>query len=420
MTGSRSRPDRGDTLLSAPPADLRRSNGHRGLKVPAEGFRGPRGSRYGVLSGRVKIDVIMRSHQLSDAPTPAFQGRSDFYSTLRDRVDLSLRDEVRSGRAESYIKAAVFLVLYAANLVALVTASSPAVQLALFVSWGVIHAGVGFNIFHDSIHGSFAGTHRLNRLFAFLSCSLLGVSRYFWYHKHNVLHHRYPNVQGWDDDLETRGSLRLSPSQPWSVRYRFQHIYAPFIYALTTLEWVFVKDFVQYFTARMNRYQSIPPMSRLDHMEFWASKAAYGLIVIVLPLSVMPLGYFLLGFVLLHVTLSLTLASIFQLAHVTALCTFPEPDRESGKMGSDWAIHQMHTTANYSPNNRWLTWFSGGLNFQVEHHLFPVVNHVHYPEISTILRKTAEEFGVPYHSYPTYLAALAGHLQVLKRLNTPA
>lgn len=362
----------------------------------------------------------MNSHQLGDAQPPVFHGRSEFYSTLRDRVNHSLKDENKRGGGRSYKKAAIFLIAYAANLFALVTVPYPEVQVALFISWGVIHAGVGFNIFHDSIHGSLAKSNLGNRLLAFLSCSLLGGSRYFWYQKHNVLHHRYSNVQGWDDDLETRGSLRLSPAQPWSVRYRFQHIYAPLIYALTTLEWIFVKDFVQYFTLKMNRYQSIPPMNKRDHMEFWASKAAYFLITIVLPLSVMPLGYFLLGFIFLHLTLSLILAAIFQLAHVTALCTFPEPDRDSGMMNSDWAVHQMYTTANFSTNNKWLTWFSGGLNFQAEHHLFPLVSHMHYPMISKILIKTAREFNVPYHRYPTYFEALAGHLQALKSLSVPA
>jgi len=362
----------------------------------------------------------MKSHQLGDAHTPVFRERSEFYSTLRDRVNRGLKDRDTRGDGRSSRKAAVFLMAYAANLFAIVTVPYPEAQVALFIPWGVIQAGVGFNVFHDSIHGSFAKSNLGNRLFAFLSCSLLGVSRYFWYQKHNVLHHRYPNVQGWDDDLETRGSLRLSPKQPWSRRYRFQHIYAPLVYSLTTLEWIFVKDFAQYFTARMNPYQSIPPMNEYDHMEFWASKAAYFLMVIVLPLSVMPLGYFLLGFILLHLTLSLILASIFQLAHVTDLCAFPELNRDSGMMDFDWAVHQMYTTANFSTNSNWLTWFSGGLNFQVEHHLFPLVSHVHYPMISKILIKTAKEFRVPYFSYPTYFGALVGHLRVLKRLNVPA
>ena len=362
----------------------------------------------------------MQSHEPGDAQPPVFQERSAFYCTLRDRVNHSLKAENTWGGGRSQKKAAIFLSAYAANLFALVTVPNPVAQVALFMSWGIIHAGVGFNIFHDSIHGSFAKSNLGNRVLAFLSCSMLGVSRYFWYQKHNVLHHRYSNVQGWDDDLETRGTLRLSPAQPWSVRYRFQHIYAPLIYTLTTLEWIFVKDFVQYFTRTMNRYQSVPPMKRYDHIEFWASKAAYFLITIALPLGVMPLNYFLLGFVLLHLTLSLTLASIFQLAHVTALCTFPEPDCDSGMMNSDWAVHQMCTTANFSTNNKWLTWFSGGLNFQVEHHLFPRVSYVHYPMISKILVKTAKEFNVPYHSYPTYFGALAGHLQALKSLNVPA
>jgi len=364
-------------------------------------------------------EAVMKSHQLGDAHTPVFRGRSKFYSTLRDRINHRFMDEDRERSSEIHKKAAVFLIAYAANLLALVTVPYPEVQVALFISWGLIHAGIGFNVFHDSIHGSFAKSKMVNRLFAFLSCSLLGVSRYFWYQKHNVLHHHYPNVQGWDDDLETRGSLRLSPKQPWSVRYRFQHVFAPLVYSLTTLEWIFIKDFVQYFTTKMNRYQSIPAMSKYDHMEFWASKFAYFLITVVLPLSVLAPGYFLLGFILLHFTLSLTLASIFQLAHVTALCAFPEPDSDSGMMNSDWAVHQMYTTANFSTNNSWLTWFSGGLNFQVEHHLFPLVSHVHYPMISKVLIKTAKEFNVPYYSYPTYFEALVGHFSVLKRLNAP-
>jgi linoleoyl-CoA desaturase len=363
---------------------------------------------------------MTKSHELGNAHPPGFQERSMFYSTLHDRVNHGLRPENRWGAGNSQKKAVILLSAYVANLFALINVSIPLAQVALFICWGVIHAGVGFNIFHDSIHGSFAKSHLGNRALAFLSCSMLGVSRFFWYQKHNVLHHRYSNVQGWDDDLETRGSLRVSPAQPWSVRYRFQHIYAPLIYALTTLEWIFIKDFIQYFTCRMNRYQSIPPMNKYDHMEFWASKAAYFLIVIALPLHVMPSGYFILGFASLHVTLSLTLASIFQLAHVTTLCTFPEPDSDSGMLNSDWAVHQMNTTADFSTRNRWLTWFSGGLNFQVEHHLFPRVSHVHYPMISKILVKTAKEFNVPYHSYPTYFGALSGHLQALKSLSVPA
>jgi linoleoyl-CoA desaturase len=363
----------------------------------------------------------MTKPQLSGTgQAPVFEARSEFYSTLVERANQRLEGVDRRGAARAHRKAALLLAAYVTNLAAIVLAPYPAVQLLLFIPWGVVHAAVGFNIFHDSIHGSFARSERGNRWLAFVSCALLGVSRYFWYHKHNVLHHRYPNVQGWDDDLETRGGLRLSPAQDWSLRYRFQHLYAPLVYSLTTLEWIFVKDFVQYFTRRMNRCMSIPAMTAADHLEFWATKTAYFAITIGIPLGVMPPEYFFAGYIVLHLTLSLTLASIFQLAHVTAQCVFPEPCPDSSWMESDWAVHQMKTTANFSTGNAWLTWFSGGLNFQVEHHLFPLVSHVHYPVINEILTATALEFNITYHSYPTYRGALAGHLQVLKRLSMPA
>lgn len=349
---------------------------------------------------------------------PLFRDRSEFYSTLRERVDESLHN-TDSTTGPGYRKAAILLSGFAVNLIAILTIGIPEVQVALFVPWGILHAAVGFNVFHESIHGSLARTRRGNRLLALLSCSLLGVSGYLWRHKHNVLHHRYPNVHGWDDDLETRDNLRLSPEQAWSIRYRFQHLYAPLLYAFTTLEWIFVKDFVQYFTLTMNRHQAVPRMSARDHLEFWFAKFMYFLIVIALPLSVMPVGYFLAGFLLLNLTLSITLASIFQLAHVTTACTFPEPDAHSRHLETDWAVHQMRTTANFCTSNPWLTWFAGGLNYQVEHHLFPQRNHAQYPAINRILISTARDFDVPYRSYDTYWKALAGHLQVLKVLNVP-
>ena len=268
---------------------------------------------------------------------PLFRDRSEFYSTLRERVDESLHN-TDSTTGPGYRKAAILLSGFAVNLIAILTIGIPEVQVALFVPWGILHAAVGFNVFHESIHGSLARTRRGNRLLALLSCSLLGVSGYLWRHKHNVLHHRYPNVHGWDDDLETRDNLRLSPEQAWSIRYRFQHLYAPLLYAFTTLEWIFIKDFVQYFTLTMNRYQAVPRMSARDHLEFWFAKFMYFLIVIVLPLSVMPVGLlsrrlpFAESHVKRHVGVDISARARDHRLHLSgAGCTFPTSRNRLGR-----------------------------------------------------------------------------------------
>ena len=113
------------------------------------------------------------------------------------------------------------------------------------------------------------------------------------------------------------------------------------------------------------------------------------------------------------------LALVFQPAHVVMETEFPEPDNE-GSLEDNWAIHQFKTTSNFAPNNKVLGWYMGGLNYQVEHHLFPTICHIHYPAISKIVKATAEEYGVPYYSQKTFASAVKSHFQLLMRLGKGA
>jgi linoleoyl-CoA desaturase len=292
------------------------------------------------------------------------------------------------------------------------------VQLAACVSFGISACALGFNVFHDSIHCSFSESRRVNLALSRLACALLGAGRKLWWYKHNVLHHRFTNIHEWDDDLETRGSLRMSPEQAWEPKFRYQHLYFGFLYALTTLEWLFVKDFVQYFSLKMNSYQSIPPLSRAEKIEFWASKAIWAVCFVALPFTLLPWWKAAAGLLVFHVTLSLSLTAIFNLAHAMEMAEFPVPV-EGPAIEEEWAAHQLRTTVNFATENGLLTWFAGGLNFQVEHHLFPQVSHSHYPALSRIVRRTAKEFGLPYNEYPTYASALKSHWNTLRRLAQP-
>jgi linoleoyl-CoA desaturase len=291
-------------------------------------------------------------------------------------------------------------------------------QVLLCLSYTFAAAAMGFNIFHDAIHGPFSSNQRVNALVSRLACSVLGISRYLWWYKHNVLHHRFTNVFEWDDDIETRGSLRMSPRQPWQSKFKNQHRWFFLLYGMTTLEWVFIKDFVQYLTLRINPYQSIPPLSRGEKLEFWACKAFYFAVFVILPFTLMPAGRVVAGLLLFHFTLSLTLAFIFNLAHAIEKTDFPAPTGNPAKIEDEWAAHQMRTTANFAPDNLLLNWFTGGLNFQIEHHLFPGISHTHYPDLRGVVRASAAEFGLPYHNYDTYLGTVRSHFRTMRTLGT--
>jgi linoleoyl-CoA desaturase len=344
-----------------------------------------------------------------------FKGNSLFFKTLRARVDEHFGGRNRRDDPRLVRKAAIILVWFFGSYALLLTAHTGWTQLLLCFSYALAACAMGFNVFHDSTHGSFSSNPRVNAFLSRLTATVLGAGRYFWWYKHNILHHSFTNIFQWDDDVEARGFLRMSPRQPWQPRFRNQHLFFLFLYGLNTIEWFFVKDFVQYFTLRINPYQPIPPMSTREKLEFWAGKLIYYAVFVVLPFLIFSPGKVLVGLLLFHVTFSLALGFIFNLAHAIEKADFPVPS-SSATLEEDWAVHQLKTTVNFATRNRLLNWFAGGLNFQIEHHLFPLISHTHYPDIAGIVRRTALEFGLPYHHYETYAATVKSHYRILRDL----
>ena len=286
------------------------------------------------------------------------------------------------------------------------------------LSLAIAAAALGFNVFHDATHFAFVANRQANVFLGATMCAMLGPSRVLWHWKHQIYHHVFINIYGWDDDLETRGHLRLSTRQPWLPKYRYQHFLFPLFYALSTVEWVFVKDFVQYATARMT-HRSIRPLTVNESIEFWLCKAVYIGLFVVLPFAFHPPLYVLSGFLIFHLVFGLTLALIFQLAHSSTDVEFPEPTRgDPARIAEEWALHVLRTTVNFGTRNAILTWFAGGLNFQIEHHLFPNIAHTHYPALARIVRATAAEHGFPYKEYSAYRQAVVSHCRLLRILGS--
>ena len=279
---------------------------------------------------------------------------------------------------------------------------------------GVVVAGIGFNIMHDGAHGSFSKYKWLNHVAAF-SLNVLGGSTYMWNIKHNVIHHAYTNVDGVDDDIDIQPWLRMSSTQPRLAMHKYQHIYFWFLYSLLYILWVFVLDYQKYFKRRIGE-MPLKNMSLSDHLIFWSFKVFNLVIFVVIPIFQLGFLPWLIGFLIFMLVAGFVLSIVFQLAHTVEHTHFPVPQEDTGKMEDEWAIHQLKTTANFAPRNKFISWLVGGLNFQIEHHLFPKISHVHYAQLRRIIKQACEEYGVPYIEYPKMRHAVGSHVSFLKQM----
>jgi linoleoyl-CoA desaturase len=351
-----------------------------------------------------------------------FTKQFGFRKTVVQRVEAYLKEHNLPQRdvPAMYLKSFIVLAWWLGTYLLLMLGGfSWAINTLLCVVFGLATAGVGFNIMHDAIHGGYSNSARINKLMGF-TLELLGASSFVWRQKHNVWHHTYTNISGLDEDLETQGFLRMTPRDAWKPAFRFQHLYSPLVYGLTGFSFL-IRDMRVFFTGRSDEHHVFPKMTTSDRVLFWLGKLCYFTVMIVLPLLVFPWWQVLAGYFIIMVAISLTLAAIFQLAHVMQPATFPEPVGEPQNgiplhIENEWAIHEVETTVNFGPNNKLLNWYAGGLNFQIEHHLFPHICHVHYPRLAPIVKATCEEFNVAYNSFPTWHEALVEHLRALRWL----
>lgn len=351
----------------------------------------------------------------SNGTMPSFGAKSAFWLEMRAAADNHLAAAAAQGRPQVgdprlRRKAILILAWLTASYAALLSAPSLWVALLAAISLALAAAALGFGVFHDANHRTLFRTPAAN-LWAARACSvLLGPSRHFWVHKHQGLHHRQPNVFGWDDDLETRGHLRLSPEDPWHGRFKGQQFKALFYYGLNTVEWLFWKDFQCLARGRLNERHALILRGR-ERTELLVCKALYLLLFVLPPFVVLPFWQAALAFILFHLVLSWALAIVFQIAHLT-----PEMQFGGVRAGDDWATHQMRTTADFATNSRLATWFTGGLNHQIEHHLFPNVAHSHYSALRPLVVAVAERHGIRCHDLGTIPSAISQHFVFLKGL----
>ncbi len=341
-----------------------------------------------------------------------------FFPSLKKAVEeyFTARQLKKTGNWKLYSKTLILIgVAVALYLLLLFVAVPAVVGILCSMVLGVILAGIGFDVMHDGCHGSYSSKKWVNEIMG-LTLNALGGNAFFWKQKHNIVHHTYTNVDGVDDDIARSPFIRMCHTQRWVPAHRYQHIYLPFLYMLSSIFWVFISDPVKYASQKVHT-TPMPKMNAKEHTIFWISKLLYVVFYMVIPIALVGWLPWLVGFLCMHAAMGFTLTIIFQLAHVVEETEFEFVGASDFKhIENEWAIHQIKTTANFSPDSKVISWFVGGLNYQVEHHLFPRISHIHYPAISKIVKAKCEEFGIDYLSAPNIFAAINSHFRFIKEL----
>lgn len=365
------------------------------------------------------------SRQLSPRSAPRlvplkFQTPDVFRRALCRRVDEYFDRTGRKRRdcPQMYAKSAIILTVCVAAYVMLVALAGVwwmAILLAVLL--GLALAAAAFNIQHDGGHGAYSDWPWINKLAA-LTLELLGGSSYVWSRKHNSIHHNHTNVAGHDDDIDVGILGRLSPQQRHFEFHRFQHVYLWILYGFLPMKWHLFDDFRDVFTGCIGGHRFHRPRGR-ELAIFIGGKALFFSLAIGLPMLLNPWWCVVALYGLTSFVQGVTLSVVFQMAHCVEDAEFPQPSAATGRVATTWAAHQVHTTVDFAPHNRLLTWFVGGLNFQIEHHLFPHICHIHYPALAALVEKTCHEFAIKYTVHGSLQASLSSHFRWLRQMGRP-
>lgn len=349
------------------------------------------------------------------------QIKPDFIIELREKVkEYFEKNQIsKYGNANMVLKSIFMMTLYFGPYLLMLTGLIDSIP-GIIISWAVMGigmTGVGMVLMHDANHGSYSKNQKINK-FLSKSMYLLGGYPAAWRQQHNTQHHGFTNIEGHDEDIDQIGLLRFSPHKPLKKVHQFQYLYAWFFYGLSTLSWVTIKDFKK---LRLYKKTNVTIVNNKSHnrlmVELIFSKILYHIVFLVLPLVFIAISWYwiVLCFLMMHFIAGVLLSAIFQTAHIMPDSTFPLPD-EKGNLENSWAVHQLLTTTDYSPKSRVFSWMIGGLNYQIEHHLFPNISHVHYRHIAVLVQSTARKHNVPYYVHSNFFLALVNHVKMLKSL----
>lgn len=341
-----------------------------------------------------------------------------FYNSLKSSVDeyFKTNNLEKTGNNKLFVKTLILIPAAIVLYISLLMFNMPAVVgLVLSGLFGFVLASIGFNVMHDACHGSYSCHSRINDIMG-LTLNALGGNAFIWKFKHNIIHHTYTNIDGVDDDTAKSPLMRQCKTQQWFPLHRFQYLYVIAVYCITSIAWVFIMDYTKYF--RMKVVST--PLQKMDikeHFIFWISKILYIIFYIAIPVMAVGWRNWALGYISFNMVMGFTLSIVFQLAHVVEHTEFEfAAESDHIKIEEEWAVYQVRATANFATKNKIISWLVGGLNFQVEHHLFPRICHVHYAALNKIVKQACLQHQIAYNEFPTMTGAVVSHFKIMRDL----
>lgn len=340
---------------------------------------------------------------------------TNFFKELREEVDLYFKttNQTKIGGRRMLVKIVVLLIIYFAvysSIFYFKTTTSIFLAYVFLGGWSIV---LGLNIGHDAAHNTVFKKKKKNT-YLLLVFELLGTSSYNWVNRHLGAHHLFPNIINYDSDIQQTDIVKIFPEDKHKKMHAYQHFYMPLVYLFYILRWIVYRDFKDYHQTSIGAFDNSKfPRKELFKIVF--SKLFYLGYVILLPSLVLGISIWsmVLAFFVLTLSGSFVITMVLLSTHVGENTNFPSPN-EDGVMPHSWSYHQLLTTSDFSTDNPIINFLFGGFNHHVIHHLFPNICHIHYPELTKILSRTAKKYGAPYKQNKYLYAAMFSHFKLLK------
>jgi len=339
----------------------------------------------------------------------------DFEKILDNRIHQYFKSQSLNRKADNqaWIKIWILVLFWVLSLFMIYSIKTTFIgYVGLYLLHGIASLLVIFNISHDAVHQTLSEKKWINDIFGY-TFNVVGGNKYAWYLKHNIGHHKFTNIHGRDIDIETTPFFRVSPHTTWRWYYRFQHFYILPLYCLMSLLLIFVFDFLALI--------KIKPRNKKKHsVNEWIAlvgfKIFYIFYIVILPINWLPIAIneVVVCFLLMHALVGLVISLVLLSSHFIENVIYYKAI-ENSKLPSSWAIHQLNTTVDISPESKIINFILGGLNANVIHHIYPAIHHCHLVPLVKILKTTALEYKAPYKLYP-YFQAIKLHFIFLKRM----
>jgi len=296
--------------------------------------------------------------------------------------------------------------------IALLSGENSLLLFTCYFLMGLLLVSIFLNVIHDAVHGTIFKSEAANQFYVYFF-DLMGANSFIWKQRHVRFHHNYPNVNGWDTDIEQSELARVFPSGPFSRFHKYQHLYLPFLYPLYLANWLLVRDFKDFFNKKKT-VRKLIAIPRIEYAKLFLFKGFFIFYIVILPKLLLGIswGTMVIAFAIMLFTASIASLMVLLSPHANTESSFPLPN-EDNKFQHSWMMHMLITTNDITHDNWFTRFFMGCFNYHVVHHLFPNVNHAYYPEITSVLKQQAEKYNLPYRQF-SLIHSLKNHYKLLK------